>query len=89
MQIKKNSACGKTGKHSIFQLILFFVLSCCTFIIYAQYQGYLEKNYSKKEYRIAMRDGKKLFTAVYSPKDTTVTYPILIRRTPYSVGPYG
>ena len=36
-----------------------------------------------------MRDGIKLFTAVYSPKDTTTTYPMLIRRTPYSVGAYG
>ena len=36
-----------------------------------------------------MRDGKHLFTAVYAPKDTSVTYPILMTRTPYSVAPYG
>ncbi len=35
-----------------------------------------------------MRDGKKLYTSVYSPKDNKTTYPILLWRTPYSVGPY-
>ena len=47
--------------------------------------------YAKHEYRIAMRDGVKLFTAVYVPKDARAgrPYPILLTRTPYSVGPYG
>src|SRR5262245_61862722 len=36
-----------------------------------------------------MRDGLKLFTSIYVPKDTTKKYPILLNRTPYSVGPYG
>ena len=36
-----------------------------------------------------MRDGVKLFTAVYVPKDTTQAYPIMLNRTPYRVGPYG
>ncbi|TKK67531.1 CocE/NonD family hydrolase [Ilyomonas limi] len=36
-----------------------------------------------------MRDGVKLFTSVYIPKDTTQSYPFLINRTPYSVAPYG
>src|SRR5947209_12356175 len=45
--------------------------------------------YTKYEYRIPMRDGVKLFTAVYVPKDTSQKYPILLTRTPYSVGPYG
>jgi putative CocE/NonD family hydrolase len=45
--------------------------------------------YTKYEYRIPMRDGKKLFTAVYVPKDQSKKYPILLTRTPYSVGPYG
>ena len=36
-----------------------------------------------------MRDGVKLFTAVYTPKDTSVDYPMLMLRTPYSVKPYG
>jgi len=38
---------------------------------------------------IPMRDGKKLFTSVYVPKDTSEKYPIMFDRTPYSVAPYG
>jgi uncharacterized protein len=52
----------------------------------------VRENYSKYEYRIPMRDGVKLFTAVYVPKDVITdgkTYPILLQRTPYSVRPYG
>ena len=45
--------------------------------------------YTKSEHQIAMRDGVKLFTCVYSPKDTSQKYPIMLLRTPYSVGPYG
>jgi putative CocE/NonD family hydrolase len=36
-----------------------------------------------------MRDGIKLFTAIYIPKDTTEAHPILMTRTPYSCAPYG
>lgn len=49
----------------------------------------LVNHYDKHEYMIPMRDGVKLFTAVYTPKDTTQEYPILITRTPYSSSPYG
>ena len=45
--------------------------------------------YTKYEYRIPMRDGKRLFTAVYVPKDQSQTWPILLTRTPYSAKPYG
>src|SRR5919107_491009 len=45
--------------------------------------------YTKYEYRIPMRDGARLFTAVYVPKDDSVAYPILLTRTPYAVAPYG
>jgi len=51
--------------------------------------SYLEENYSKSNHRIEMRDGIKLHTIVYSPNDTSIEYPILILRTPYSIGPYG
>jgi putative CocE/NonD family hydrolase len=49
----------------------------------------IQSNYSKTEYQIAMRDGVKLYTAVYVPRGYTGTLPILLTRTPYSVGPYG
>jgi putative CocE/NonD family hydrolase len=54
-------------------------------------QGFVRpiSNYRKSEYRIAMRDGVKLFTSVYVPLDTTQKYPILMTRTPYGVEPYG
>jgi putative CocE/NonD family hydrolase len=57
--------------------------------LFAQGLEYVKAHYTKFEYRIAMRDGKKLFTAVYVPKDQSQRYPILLTRTPYSVGPYG
>ncbi len=50
---------------------------------------YTRAHYTKFDYRIPMRDGVKLFTTVYVPKDTAQKYPILIQRTPYSVAPYG
>lgn len=46
----------------------------------------LRETYTKYEYRIPMRDGVKLFTTVYVPKDSTRTYPFLMQRTPYSAG---
>ena len=52
-------------------------------------EDYVKAHYTKYEYRIPMRDGKKLFTSVYVPKDASQPYPILIDRTPYNVGPYG
>lgn len=55
----------------------------------AQGLEYVKSHYTKYEYRIPMRDGKRLFTAVYVPKDDSLSYPMLIKRTPYSVKPYG
>jgi putative CocE/NonD family hydrolase len=49
----------------------------------------LKAHYTKYEHYIPMRDGKKLFTSVYVPKDSSHPYPILMTRTPYSVAPYG
>jgi hypothetical protein len=55
----------------------------------AQGLEYVKANYTKYEHRTPMRDGKRLFTAVYVPKDQSQPYPILLMRTPYSVQPYG
>jgi len=46
-------------------------------------------HYTKYEYNIPMRDGVKLFTSIYVPKDSSTPYPFLMNRTPYSVAPYG
>lgn len=51
----------------------------------------LASNYDKKEIYITMRDGVKLFTSIYIPKDISKDkkYPFLMQRTCYSVAPYG
>src|SRR5690242_4681568 len=50
---------------------------------------YTRANYTKYDYRIPMRDGVRLYTTIYTPKDTSHPWPMLMQRTPYSVGPYG
>jgi putative CocE/NonD family hydrolase len=55
----------------------------------AEREEYIRAHYTKFEHRIPMRDGVTLFTSVYAPNDTSKAHPILLVRTPYSVGPYG
>jgi len=50
---------------------------------------FIRSNFTKLDCQIPMRDGVKLFTSVYAPKDLSRAYPILMERTPYSVEPYG
>ncbi|GAB4020370.1 CocE/NonD family hydrolase [Spirosoma migulaei] len=54
-----------------------------------QDSAYVRENYQKFEFMVPMRDGTKLFTQVYAPKDQTVKHPIIMQRTPYSCQPYG
>ena len=49
----------------------------------------IREHYTKFEYRIPMRDGAKLFTIAYVPKDASRAYPMMLTRTPYGVAPYG
>jgi putative CocE/NonD family hydrolase len=46
-------------------------------------------SYTKSEFYIPMRDGVRLFTSVYAPRDTSHKVPFLMTRTPYSCAPYG
>jgi len=55
----------------------------------AQDSAWIRENYYKMETSVPMRDGAKLFTTLYIPKDTTEQHPILMTRTPYSCAPYG
>ncbi|MEA5428467.1 CocE/NonD family hydrolase [Arcicella lustrica] len=55
----------------------------------AQDSAYIRENYQKMEFMVQMRDGIKLFTQVYAPKDQSKKYPILMQRTPYTCSPYG
>ncbi len=71
---------------------LFFLLLVCILPIslFATVPDslWLVTHYTKKEVYIPMRDGKKLFTIIYAPK-APGSHPILMNRTPYSIGPYG
>lgn len=55
----------------------------------AAQEARVRERYTKHEFAIPMRDGVRLFTAVYVPKDVSRTYPFLLTRTPYSIAPYG
>lgn len=55
----------------------------------SQDSAWIKENFTKKEVMIPMRDGIKLFTAIYIPKEATEKHPILMTRTPYSCAPYG
>lgn len=73
---------------------ILLILAATVGTLFAQNQSdapefVVKEHYTKYEYRIPMRDGVHLFTAVYVPKDASHSYPFLINRTPYSVGPYG
>src|SRR4026208_1507691 len=64
-----------------------------TFLVYSitaqQGNNYVKENYKKIDTTITMRDGIRLYTCIYIPKDESQQYPILMERTPYSCGPYG
>ena len=81
---KEKPGSGNFTVYFIFLLLIFFLSP-----VFAWEFISLEQSYTKKEYRIPMRDGVALFTAVYTPNDSLKQYPFLICRTPYSVGPYG
>ena len=49
----------------------------------------VKAKYRKLEVKIPMRDGVKLFTSIYVPRDTSAQHPILMDRTPDGVAPYG
>lgn len=67
----------------IFSLLIFTISSLQSCVTYAG------TGFTKIERMIPMRDGKKLFTAIYIPNNTEGKYPFLMVRTPYSCSPYG
>src|SRR5688572_26577020 len=75
-------------------LLLFFAIAIFIPVAAQQQQRkadslYVLQNFEKFEYQIPMRDGVKLFTQVFVPKDKSKTYPFLMNRTCYSIQPYG
>ena len=78
-----------TRKLSSLLILLFPVLLFAQTTSVSQDSAWVRENYTKQEVYIPMRDGVKLFTAIYIPKDMTEKHPILMTRTPYSCAPYG
>ena len=74
-------------KKSLSALLLLF-FSFASFSQNAD-SAWFVNNYTKVEQYIPMRDGIKLFTSIYIPKDESTTHPFLMTRTPYSCAPYG
>lgn len=74
------------------RIMLSFILTFSVQCLWAQTnqdEAWIKENYRKREVKIATRDGVKLFTSIYMPKDTTEQHPVLFMRTPYSCAPYG
>lgn len=75
------------------RLLLFFLFSALTLPIFSQNSAsdsaFIRDSYTKREVMVPMRDGVKLFTSIYTPKDNSQKHPFIIRRTPYSCSPYG
>jgi putative CocE/NonD family hydrolase len=69
-------------------LLLVLVFFCTG--LFAQ-STYVQEHFTKKDVYITMRDGVKLFTSIYTPKDASAQnkYPMMMQRTCYSVAPYG
>lgn len=73
------------------KLLLVAIAAFFSFAVNAQNADstWFVDNYTKKEVYITMRDGVKLFTSFYIPKDQAEKHPFLMTRTPYSCAPYG
>jgi putative CocE/NonD family hydrolase len=70
--------------------LLYFLLGSASLFAQASLDSaWIRENYYKIERMVPMRDGVKLFTSIYVPKDSTEKHPILMNRTPYSCSPYG
>jgi putative CocE/NonD family hydrolase len=71
----------------IFSVILIMLM--ILHAVSANSQEALRQKYDKKEVYITMRDGVRLFTSVYTPKNTAIKHPVLLKRTPYNIEPQG
>jgi uncharacterized protein len=86
-QKNQTDALQKNNTMKLQLLLLSLFLSC--FSTAQDNDKWIKDNYYKMERNVPMRDGVKLFTAIYMPKDSTKQHPILMVRTPYTVSPYG
>ncbi len=81
----------KMKSKTIFPLKLSIIIIILVFSSYSYSQSSegLKEKYDKQEVYITMRDGVKLFTSIYTPKNTSVAHPVLLNRTPYDIEPGG
>jgi uncharacterized protein len=70
------------------KIILIAIFSIITATAVSQ-TNYVKEHFNKLDTIIKMRDGIKLYTVIYTPKDQSKKYALLMERTPYSAGPYG
>jgi putative CocE/NonD family hydrolase len=69
-----------------------YLIRFITLFIFTQagaQNNYVKEHFNKTDTLITMRDGIRLYTVIYTPKNQTRSYAILMERTPYSAGPYG
>ena len=70
-------------------IFLFFISVGAIAQHFNEDSAFVANNFIKIERMIPMRDGVRLFTSIYIPKDENEKYPFLMERTPYSCSPYG
>lgn len=89
------NTCQKKWRAALYPVVMILLVTCTAHFSFGQRINedslYIRQHYNKIERRIPMRDGVKLFTSIYIPKDASESkkYPIILGRTPYSVAPYG
>jgi len=73
-------------KRSVSTVLLVIILTLgFSNLSFSQRSKNLERKYDKQEIYITMRDGVKLFTSIYTPKNKSVDHPFLLNRTPYNI----
>lgn len=70
------------------QLLFLFIVLATNLIAWGGNEDRVKERYTKTENMVEMRDGVKLYTAVYAPTDT-LEHPILMYRSTYGSHPYG
>ena len=79
----------KSNTISPLRSAIFILLMAVSFSSYSQPVETLKQKYDKQEVYITMRDGIRLFTSIYTPKNKSVAHPVLLNRTPYNIEPGG
>jgi putative CocE/NonD family hydrolase len=79
----------KTQPINAHRLVIIFILMTVVYTSYSQSVESLKQKYDKQEVYITMRDGIRLFTSIYTPKNSAEAHPVLLNRTPYNIEPGG